>query len=149
MRKLLWGVLLLCSAVQANTPQFRWPIHKSKYWISSYYGTKERGRLHAGIDMAALKGTIVRAASSGKIEQAKSSGKYGNMVLLRHDSTFKTRYAHLDKMFVKKGERVVRGQIIGHVGNTGSVSGKNGDHLHFEILAHNEPKNPMKYLRKA
>ncbi len=127
-------------------PALRWPIHKSKFWISSYYGTKERKRLHAGLDLAALKGTIVRAAASGVVEESHPAGRYGNMVLVRHCDTYQTRYAHLDKMLVKKGERVVRGQMLGHVGNTGNVSGKNGDHLHFEVLAKNEPINPIKLL---
>ena len=97
--------------------------------------------------MAALKGTIVRAAASGTVVDAKVQGGYGNMVLVKHDTAFQTRYAHLDKMLVKKGEKVVRGQMIGKVGSTGHVTGKNGDHLHFEILASNEHKNPMKYLQ--
>ena len=146
MHKWLLSALLLCGTMHANVPQFRWPIHKTNFWISSYFGCKERGRMHKGLDLAAFKGTIVRASAAGTVEVAKLSGGYGNMVLVKHDTTFKTRYAHLDKLFVKAGEKVVRGQIIGHVGNTGHVTGKNGDHLHFEIIAHNAHKNPMRYL---
>ncbi len=146
MHKWLLGALLLCGTMQANVPQFRWPIHKNKFWIRSYFGCKERGRMHTGLDLAALKGTIVRASANGRVEAAQVSGGYGNMVLVRHDGTFKTRYAHLDKMFVRAGEKVVRGQVIGHVGNTGHVTGKNGDHLHFEIIAANGHKNPIRYL---
>ncbi len=74
MGKWLLGALLLCGSMHAAVPQFRWPIHKDKFWISSYFGSKERGRMHTGLDMAAMKGTIVRAAAGGFVEAAKDSG---------------------------------------------------------------------------
>ncbi len=125
--------------------QFSWPLERGSYWISSYYGRRGK-RLHAGIDLAAHKGTPIKASHDGKVEFADGAGTFGNMILLSHDRTFKTRYAHLSKMLVAEGEAVKKGQVIGHVGNTGRVSGKNGHHLHFEVLEFDQAVNPLKHL---
>lgn len=103
-------------------------------------------RRHAGIDMAAMRGTPVRASANGTVIQCYEAPSYGKTILISHSPLLKTRYAHLKKFQVRKGMRVQRGQIIGYVGNSGSVQGKNGDHLHFEVLYKNKPTNPMQIL---
>jgi len=102
--------------------------------------------MHKGIDLAAMRGTPVKACSSGIVEMATRAGTFGNMVLIRHSNGYKSRYAHLKKITVPQGTFVSRGKVIGYVGNTGRVSGKTGDHLHFEVLAKNTPVNPIYFL---
>lgn len=125
---------------------FRWPIKRGNFWISTYYGKRSRGRLHAGLDLAAANGTPVYASANGRIEYANEAGTFGNMILIKHDNNFKSRYAHLHKIVVHKKKFVQKGELLGYVGNTGNVSGKNGNHLHFEILSRNGPINPIKVL---
>ncbi len=125
--------------------QLRWPIDRERFWISSKFGPRKkrdgsRG-FHYGIDMASLKGTLVKAALKGVVIEADySSQGYGNCIVIRHaQEKIITRYAHLDSMLVKVGNKVGAGDIIGRVGNTGFVRGINGDasnatHLHFEVM---------------
>ncbi|KAH3689016.1 hypothetical protein DPMN_192285, partial [Dreissena polymorpha] len=63
--------------------------------------------------MAACKGTSIHAAASGVIELACEDSGYGRMIVIRHENNCKTRYAHLDKILVAKGQRVAQGQLIG------------------------------------
>ena len=125
---------------------FEWPIDSDKFWISCYFGRRARGRMHNGLDLAAIGGTPVRASAPGIVEMAMPAGTFGNMVLIRHKNGYKTRYAHLRDIAVTRGSFVPRGKLIGRVGHTGRVMGKTGDHLHFEILANNKPINPMYLL---
>jgi len=126
--------------------KFNWPLSRDKFWISCFFGTKERGRLHAGIDLAALQGTPVYAAASGIVKMACFAGSFGNMILIEHDATYKTRYAHLLKMVVSSGKHVREGELIGYVGKSGRTWGANGEHLHFEILENQKPVNPTQFL---
>ncbi len=121
------------------------PIDPDQFWISSYYGRRSRGRMHKGIDLAAIRGTPVRACASGSIEMAGTAGTFGKMVLIRHANGYKTRYAHLRKIAIPGGY-VSQGQVIGYVGNTGRVSGATGDHLHLEILDGRRPVNPIRFF---
>ena len=82
---------------------------------------------------------VVEAASTG------GNGGYGHMVLLNHEFGYKTRYAHLSKILVQPGERVVRGQIIAETGNTGISS---GPHLHYEVIHKGVPVNPINYFNR-
>ena len=102
--------------------------------------------------MAANKGTAVKAVAAGIVAESRYASGYGNMVLLHHGNvygnTYKTRYAHLDKIFVKRGEHVQKGQVIGAVGETGRIRkrGKDGSHLHFEVYMYNKRINPLAIL---
>ena len=131
---------------------FDWPIDLSKFWLSSLYGPRKlsNGKIsfHHAVDMAALKGTPVKAAASGKVILAQFISGYGNCVLIEHSSRYRTRYAHLDSIGVQVGQIVAVGQCIGTVGDTGYVrkSGKDASHLHFEIYHDGERVNPLKYL---
>jgi murein DD-endopeptidase MepM/ murein hydrolase activator NlpD len=131
---------------------FDWPIDLSRCWLSSPYGMRKHPRggkkFHAGIDLAAMRGTPVMAAASGVVAQAEYVTGYGNNIMLNHSNAFKTRYAHLHKIYVKVGQTVEQGQKIGAVGATGYVrkSGRDGSHLHFEIYSGGHHVNPLKYL---
>ena len=83
--------------------RFSWPVEPRDFWVSSLYGPRRNpnGRIafHAGVDMAAQKGTIVHAAGEGVVTEACYATGYGNYIMITHTGTFKTRYAHLDKIF--------------------------------------------------
>ena len=70
---------------------------------------------------------------------------YGKQILLNHQYGYQTRYAHLSQIFVKPGEKVVRGQLIGKVGNTGGVT---GPHLHYEVIHMGQVVNPINYFNR-
>ncbi len=129
---------------------FLWPIDRSNFWLSSPFGPRKlRGRrraFHYGVDMAAIKGTPVMAAATGIVLESGYNGGYGNCILIAHNKKYKTRYAHLHKRRVKVGEKVKKGDIIGTVGDTGLVAGRNGSHLHFEVHVFGRPINPILVL---
>ena len=100
-------------------------------------------KMHKGVDFAAKKGTPVYAAGDGIIERANNYGAYGKYIRIRHNSEYKTAYAHLNKFArkVKKGFSVKQGQTIGYVGSTGRST---GPHLHYEIILNGNQINPQK-----
>ncbi len=101
-------------------------------------------RPHNGLDFTAPIGSPVYATGDG-IADAQISQSYGNVVYINHGFDFETRYAHLTKFIVQKGQRVKRGQVIGYVGNTGlSVSA----HLHYEVLYKNGFINPINFFQR-
>jgi murein DD-endopeptidase MepM/ murein hydrolase activator NlpD len=97
---------------------------------------------HNGVDFAAPRGTPVRAIGDGKVAQAGWNGAYGKLIEIQHDSSYTSRYAHLDS-FVKglrEGTVVKKGQIIGYVGSTGRAT---GPHLHFELYKDQQYVDPL------
>lgn len=128
--------------------KFLCPIAHKKFWISSLFGLRKNPngstRFHYGIDMAACKGTVVCAAADGVVLHARLVAGYGNMIQITHNETYSTRYAHLNTMVVKKGQKVKRGDKIGTVGDTGFTFKKGADasHLHFEVLKLGKQVNP-------
>ncbi len=96
-------------------------------------------RAHKGTDYAAPTGTPIRATSDGRVTWAARNGSFGNLVVLQHQGSFETKYAHLSRYAVKKGDRVRQGQVIGYVGATG---GATGPHLHYEFLMNGVHQNP-------
>ncbi len=132
---------------------FIWPIQQSRFWLSSFFGSPRKRRngsceLHSGIDMAALKGTPIKAAQSGEVIEARYASGYGNTVVLKHNEMYTTRYAHLYTFRVHVGQKIKQGMVIGAVGDTGSVrkKGKDGSHLHFEVCENGTTINPMRCL---
>ena len=99
--------------------------------------------VHPGQDIAAASGTPVGAARGGEITHAGPAGTYGNLVIVKHEDGFETRYAHLSEVHVKKGDRVETGQDVGAVGSTGHST---GPHLHFEIRKEGKSLDPKPYL---
>ena len=96
---------------------------------------------HRAIDYAAAMGTAIRAIGDGVVTYAGwSSAGYGNLTSIRHNGTYSSNYAHQSKMYVKVGQRVKQGEVIGAVGSTGFST---GPHLHFEIVQNGVKINPL------
>lgn len=115
--------------------------------LSSRYGKRKHPilgytRMHRGVDFAAPRGTPIMAAGDGVVEYAKTNGSYGRYLRIRHNSTYKSGYAHLKSFArgVKVGSRVKQGQIVAYVGTTGRST---GPHLHYEIFRNNAQINPL------
>jgi murein DD-endopeptidase MepM/ murein hydrolase activator NlpD len=103
-------------------------------------------RMHAGIDMAGPRGTPIYATADGVVAVAERESGYGNVVRIRHDFGFETVYAHQNKIRVRPGQQVSRGEHIGDMGSTGRSTGV---HLHYEVHLNGRPVNPMTYLEAA
>lgn len=118
-------------------------------YISSYFGYRPDPiymitKFHSGIDFSAQMGTEAYATGDGTVvEVEKGHWGYGNMVTIDHGFGYKTRYAHLQKAAVKKGQKVKRGQLIGYIGNTGKTTGV---HLHYEVLKNNQAIDPINFF---
>lgn len=97
-------------------------------------------RMHAGIDLAAPRGTPIYAAGDGVVEKAGWASGYGKFTLVRHVNGYETGYAHQSKIIVSPGEHVRQGQVIGYVGSTGNST---GNHLHFEIRINGRVVDPL------
>lgn len=104
-----------------------------------FHPVLKRWKAHNGIDYAAKTGTPVVAAGDGRVIEAGYNRFNGNYVFIQHGDTYTTKYLHFSKRFVKKGQWVKQGQLIGNVGATGRVS---GPHLHYEFLVNGKHKNP-------
>jgi murein DD-endopeptidase MepM/ murein hydrolase activator NlpD len=101
-------------------------------------------KFHDGIDFTAPRGSKIYATGDGVVTRTKISRRgYGNEVIIDHGYSYKTRYAHLYKILVKKGQKVKRGQVIGLVGNTGLST---APHLHYEVIKGDKKVNPMYYF---
>ena len=120
--------------------------------ISSYFSKRrfhpvlKRWKAHLGVDYAARRGTPIVAAGSGRVIYAARLGSYGNLIKIRHDDGYETRYAHM-KSFrrgIRKGKYVKKGQTIGYVGSTGRST---GPHLHFELRKRGRAINPLRVVQ--
>jgi murein DD-endopeptidase MepM/ murein hydrolase activator NlpD len=123
-----------------------WPVEGR---VGSSFGEREdpfngEGRFHSGIDIEAAYGTPVRATADGEVSSAEMAAGYGREVVLEHGHDLRTVYGHLSAIAVIPGQHVIRGQVIGYVGQSGRAT---GPHLHYEVRVHNVPVNPHKYLR--
>jgi len=131
-------------SILACTPSIR----PTDGWFSSGFGyrispfTNQR-EFHKGIDIATRIGTPIIAPADGLIVHAGKEGNFGNMIAINHGYNLKTRYGHLSKYRIKKGQYVKRGQIIAEVGNTGRCT---GPHLHYEVLLNGVPVNPVRFI---
>jgi murein DD-endopeptidase MepM/ murein hydrolase activator NlpD len=120
-------------------------------FLSSRFGRRMdpfTGRLsyHRGVDYFARTGTPVMSTAEGVITMAKKNGSFGLTVEVNHGNGFKTRYAHLSKIFVKRGQRVKRGETIGAVGNSGRST---GPHLHYEVRFRKQHRDPLQFIIPA
>lgn len=101
-------------------------------------------RDHNGLDLTANSGVPVYAAGDGYVNFADVNLGYGQVVFVTHANNFETRYAHLSKILVKKGEYVKRGQLLGRVGSTGYST---NPHLHYEVLYKGKYINPIFFFQ--
>lgn len=121
---------------------FAWPVHGR---IVVGFGPRKGGWRSDGINIAARKGAPVRAAENGVVAYAgKGLATMGQLVLVRHADGWVTAYAHNDRVLVRRGDTVRRGQTIAQVGQTGTVT---IPQLHFEIRKGDTPVNPLARLR--
>lgn len=129
------------TVVQKRSSKFSWPVRGT---IVSKFGTIGKGRANDGINIKAARGTAIKAADAGTVAYAGNELKgFGNLILVRHNDGWITAYAHNDRLLVKKGQKVRRGEKIATVGATGGV---NSPQLHFEIRAGKKAVNPVAYL---
>lgn len=131
-----------------TSPDFSVPLEGN---ITSPFGervnpndntTKE---IHTGIDIDTNLGYNVTASADGKVEKVGYDERFGNYVILRHDKTYSTCYAHLETVKVKENDEIKKGNLVGIAGETGNATGK---HLHFEIRKNEERVDPQKYILK-
>tara|TARA_B100000282_G_scaffold41644_1_gene25972 strand:+ start:274 stop:1161 length:888 start_codon:yes stop_codon:yes gene_type:complete len=121
--------------------KFIWPVEGK---ILSKYGSNNPGFFNDGINIESVSGKDVKASSAGEIVYSGNEiPGYGNLVLIKHSKNWITAYAHLNKIYKKKGALVKRGESIGAVGNSGNVK---IPQLHFEIRKGKEAVDPLKYL---
>lgn len=115
-----------------------WPT--SKRIINQYYGWN-----HTGVDLDGDYTDFIIAAEDGTVKEAGwNNGGYGLQMVIDHAESIRTRYAHASKIFVKVGDAVKRGEVIGYVGTTGRST---GTHLHFEVYVAGKRKNPLAYIK--
>ena len=129
---------------EINGDLFKRPI-KAWYYISSYFGWRNspftgQRSYHSGIDMACPTGTKIYAALAGTVTTAGWSDTYGNYVIVRHHSGYKTLYAHMSKINVRVGQYVEASSVLGLVGSTGLST---GPHLHFTVYKNGVAVNPQ------
>lgn len=114
----------------------------SGFTLARFHPIMQTWRAHKGVDYAAPEGTAVRATGDAKVAFAGTQNGYGNVIELQHRGAFSTLYAHLSRIApqVKQGARVMQGDVIGYVGQTGWAT---GPHLHYEFRVSGEQANPL------
>ncbi len=131
-----------------------WPIDRTTLkWGIGAFGMRKhpiykRMIMHKGIDLPCDTGNPIYATADGVVERCEQGHRrvgYGQMVLLKHKFGYQTRYAHMSKRLVTKGDTVRRGDIIGLIGSTG---GSTGPHLHYEVIVRGEVVNPLNFFNR-
>jgi len=135
------------TSLQRANPSI-WPV---RGWLTSGFGWRRNPvlgsrQLHTGLDVAAPRGTPVIAPADGHVVFAGYHSAFGNMVVIDHGYGLTTKYAHTSDILVQVGDRILRGDMIARVGNTGRST---GPHLHYEVHKDGVPRNPMRYLRNG
>ena len=125
-----------------------WPLLNGAGRISSRFGYRRdpihgRVRHHDGTDLAAPRGTKIRATAVGRVTFSAYDQYFGNLVKIDHGNGLQTWYAHMSKRLCKVGDHVDRSTVIGRVGSTGRST---GSHLHYEVLKNGVPVDGEKYL---
>ncbi len=126
-----------------------WPLKNVRGRITNYFGPEihpftKQWYLHKGIDLAYQQGTPIVSTANGKvIEKGYEATGFGNYILIRHKYGFFTKYAHMDKVYVREGETVSQGQVVGTMGNTGLST---APHLHYEVRIGSQVVDPERYL---
>lgn len=122
-----------------------WPLPSGLAVVTSTFAEIRGRRHHQGLDLAAPEGTPVLATADGLVTFANRSGASGRLVVIEHGGGWETRYAHLRRIQVERGQRVARGEEIGTVGHSGNASGA---HLHYEVRHAGRPLDPWPTLRR-
>ena len=127
-----------------HTPSI-WPLHG---WVTSGFGFRTNPftgltQMHEGIDISNRIGSLVVTPSDGIVSDIGNDWVYGKILVISHGFETNTRYGHLNKVLVKVGQQVKRGDKIAEVGMTGKTT---GPHLHYEVRVNGIPANPMRYV---
>jgi murein DD-endopeptidase MepM/ murein hydrolase activator NlpD len=120
---------------------------KLKHFASGYgwrmHPIYKTEKFHSGMDFTANAGTEIHATGNGVVAKVELFGRgYGNNVTINHGYGYETVYAHMSRFIVHPGQKIMRGDLIGYVGNTGTSS---GPHLHYEVRKNGQPVNPVNY----
>ena len=132
----------------ASIPAIQPVANKDLKRMASGYGMRmhpiyKRIKMHTGMDFSAQKGTEIYATGAGKVVHAEHSRRgYGNHVIIDHGYGYKTLYAHMSSLNVRRGQEITRGETIGYVGNTGTSV---APHLHYEVMKDGEKVNPVNF----
>lgn len=137
-------VLQTKQEILAHTPSI-WP---AQGWVTSEFGFRPNPftgltQMHEGIDISNRVGTIVVAPANGFVSDIGDDWIHGKFLVISHGFGITTRYSHLNKVLVRVGQKVKRGEKIAEVGMTGKTT---GPHLHYEVRLNGIPVNPMRYI---
>jgi murein DD-endopeptidase MepM/ murein hydrolase activator NlpD len=139
-------------AVIAQTQKFIKPVFGEVSFDFSndklvYSKTLEEWRTHSGVDLAAERGTPVKAVSDGVVSEIKNDPRFGIMIVLDHQNGLKTLYSNLaSEDMVTPNQIIKQGEVIGSVGNTAIIEASEQSHLHFEVWKKNKVVDPVAYL---
>lgn len=134
--------------VSLRRPFLRTPVEfsriTSRFSAGRFHPILKKWRAHKGVDYGAPTGTPIRATSTGRIVSLGWGGGYGKRIVIRHNATYSTVYAHMSRFNprLRVGSFVDQGQTIGYVGATGLAS---GPHLHYEFQVNGEHRNPLTF----
>ncbi|AZN32065.1 MULTISPECIES: M23 family metallopeptidase [unclassified Pseudoalteromonas] len=125
------------------------PLPAAKYYISSNFGLRKdpmnnRRAFHKGVDLAGWHKTEIFAPADARVLRAGKNGGYGNFIELEHKNGLVTRFGHLNKIKVKKGQTIAKNEVIGLMGSTGRST---STHLHYEVLLDGKHVNPLKITK--
>lgn len=143
--KELQEFLQIQKSVLLATPSL-WPVIgriSSPFGESRLSSSSGGTRPHKGLDISAPSGTPIVATADGVVSFSGTESEYGRLICIEHGHGFSTAYGHLQKLHVKAGEKVTKGQVIGTVGLSGNTT---GPHVHYEVRLHNNPVNPYRFL---
>ncbi|ARN84694.1 LysM peptidoglycan-binding domain-containing M23 family metallopeptidase [Candidatus Nucleicultrix amoebiphila] len=125
---------------------FSWPLESTGSILIQFNQSTE-GAKNDGINIKASRGTKILAIEDGVIEYSANEVRgFGNIILINHGGGWKSAYCHADKVLIKQGDRVTKGQTIATVGSSGFV---NTPQLHFELRKNAKPHDPLKYLKQS
>jgi len=125
-----------------------WPVPRAQVYLSSRYGPRVdpytgRRAVHQGVDLAGRSGTPVFATANGVVADVTRGRYIGLVIEVDHLYGYATVYGHLAKSYVRKGQRITRGQVIAEIGNSGRTT---GPHLHYSILYNGRSVDPEDYF---
>jgi len=141
--------LLVDRKIQSDVFLAGRPVEKG--WMSSRFGRRTdpiNGRLawHNGVDFAGKDGSDVITVAAGVVVYAGPRSGFGKMVEINHGSGFTSRYGHHKELFVKVGDIVKKGQIVGKMGSSGRST---GPHVHFEVFKNGRVVDPYSYIQRT
>lgn len=149
MKKVVFTVAALAIACQVyaqKDPPSMKPIQakmNSKFGLR-YNPVYDSNKMHTGVDFQAEHGTPVFATSDGVVLKAICNKEgYGNHIVIEHDDSYSSLYAHLSGFAITQGQKIQKGQLIGYVGSTGTST---GPHLHYEVIENGKKVDPQNFF---